>query len=77
MDSRSQAVRALLSTMGPRRAEGYIRAFDLQADEAQYIVEREAMGKSVQQIAAAHNVSQETVKHRRKSGFRKIAEQLP
>lgn len=34
MDSRSQAVRALLSAMGPRRAENYVRAFDLQDDEA-------------------------------------------
>lgn len=42
MDSRCQAVRALLSAMGPRRAESYIRAFDLQDDEAQYIIEREA-----------------------------------
>ena len=30
----------------------------------------------IQQIAASHNVSQETVKRRRKSGFQKIAEQL-
>lgn len=42
MDSRCQTVRALLSAMGPRRAESYIRAFDLQDDEAQYIIEREA-----------------------------------
>lgn len=77
MDSRCQAIRALLSTMGPRRAESYIRAFDLQADEAQYIVEREAMRRSIQQIAADHNVSPETVKRRRKSGFQKIADQLP
>lgn len=62
--------------MGPRRAESYIRAFDLQEDEAQYIIEREAMRKSIQQIADSHSVSQETVKRRRKSGFQKIADQL-
>ena len=77
MDSRRQAIRSILSSMGPRRAESYIRAFDLQEDEAQYIVEREAMRMSVQQIATAHNVSQETVKRRRKSGLQKIADQLP
>lgn len=76
MNSQNRAIRALLSTMGPRRAESYIRAFDLQEDEAQYIVEREAMRKSIQQIADFHNVSQETVKRRRKSGFQKIADQL-
>lgn len=75
MDSRCQAVRALLSTMGPRRAESYIRAFDLQDDEAQYIIEREARRRSIQEIADDHNVSPETVKRRRKSGFSKIAEQ--
>lgn len=75
MDSRCQAVRALLSTMGPRRAESYIRAFDLLDDEAQYIIEREALRRSIQEIADDHNVSPETVKRRRKSGFSKIAEQ--
>lgn len=75
MDSRCQAVRALLSAMGPRRAESYIRAFDLQDDEAQYIIEREARRRSIQEIADDHNVSPETVKRRRKSGFSKIAEQ--
>lgn len=76
MDDRHQAIRAVLSAMGPRRAESYVRAFDLQEDEAQYIIEREALRMSVQQIAAAHNVSQETVKRRRRSGFQKIAEQI-
>ena len=61
--------------MGPRRAESYIRAFDLQDDEAQYIIEREARRRSIQEIADDHNVSPETVKRRRKSGFSKIAEQ--
>lgn len=75
MDSRCQAVRALLSAIKPRRAESYIRAFDLQDDEAQYIIEREARRRSIQEIADDHNVSPETVKRRRKSGFSKIAEQ--
>lgn len=76
MNSQHRTIRAVLSAMGPRRAESYIRAFDLQDDEARYIIEREVMRMSVQQIAAAHNVSQETVKRRRKSGFQKIADQL-
>lgn len=75
MDSRCQAVRALLSTMGPRRAESYIRAFDLWEDEAQYIIDREVRKQSIQEIARAHHVSPETVKRRRRSGFSKIAEQ--
>lgn len=77
MDSRRQAIRAVLVSMGPRRAEGYIRAFDLQEDEAQYIVEREALRMSIHQIARKHNVSRETVERRRRSGLQKIADQLP
>lgn len=77
MNSQHRVIRTLLHEMGPRRAESYIRAFDLRDDEAQYIIEREVLQKSIQQIAAKHNVSQETVKRRRKSGFRKIADQIP
>lgn len=77
MDSRRQTIRAILYSMGPRRAESYIRAFDLQDDEAQYIVEREAMRMSIHQIARKHNVSRETVERRRRSGLQKIVDQLP
>ena len=76
MDSQRRVIRALLSSMGPRRAENYIRAFDLHEDEAQYIIDREVFQKSVQQIASTYNVSEETVKRRRKSGFQKIADQI-
>lgn len=76
MNSQHRAIRALLQSMGPRRAETYVRAFDLREDEAMYIIECEVLQKSIQQIAAVHNVSQETVKRRRKSGFAKIANQL-
>jgi len=76
MNSQSRTIRAVISSMGPRRAESYIRAFDLLEDEAEYIIEREVLKKSIQQIASAHNVSPETVKRRRKSGFQKIAEQI-
>jgi len=62
--------------MGPRRAEEYIRAFDLYEDEAAYIIEREVKRMSVQQIAEAHNVSPETVKRRRRSGFSRIMNQI-
>jgi len=77
MNSHSRTIRALLSEMGPARAESYIRAFDLYEDEALYIIEREAKRKSIQQIADEHHVSQETVKRRRKSGFSKMMNQMP
>lgn len=77
MNSRHQAIRALLSCMGPRRAESYVRAFDLQEDEARYIIDREVRKHSIEEIARNYSVSPETVKRRRKSGFEKIAEQIP
>ena len=77
MNSQHRTIRAILSTMGPIRAESYIRAFDLQEDEALYIIAREVRRESIQQIASTYNVSQATVKRRRKSGFSKIAEQIP
>jgi len=76
MNIHSRTIRALLSEMGPLRAESYVRAFDLHEDEALYIIEREAKRKSIQQIADAYNVSPETVKRRRKSGFSKIINQI-
>lgn len=42
MNGHSRTIRAILSGMGPVRAEEYIRAFDLHEDEASYIIEREA-----------------------------------
>lgn len=76
MNSQHRAIRVLLQEMGPRRAENYIQAFDLRDDESMYIIEREVRRKSIQQIASAQNVSAETVKRRRRSGFQKIAEQI-
>jgi len=77
LNDRHRAIRALLQSMGPQRAESYIRAFDLREEEADYLVEREVRRKSIEEIAQSHNVSPETVKRRRKSGFKKIAQQIP
>lgn len=51
-------------------------AFDLRPDEALYIIEREVHNRSIQEIAEKFNVSPETVKRRRKSGFEKIYTQI-
>ena len=76
MNSRHLTIRTLLSAMGPRRAESYVMAFDLRPDEALYIIEREVHNRSIQEIAEKFNVSPETVKRRRKSGFEKIYTQI-
>lgn len=76
MNSENRAIRALLYSMGPRRAESFIRAFDLRDDEANYIIDQEVKRLSIQEIADAYNVSQETVKRYRKTGFQKISQQM-
>ena len=40
------------------------------------LIEKEARGKSIQQIAMEHNMSVETVKRRRRSALEKIANSL-
>jgi DNA-binding NarL/FixJ family response regulator len=73
MNSQHKAIRALLSTMPPRRAIDYIKAFELPYEEEYCIIQKEVRCQSVQEIAMALNLSPEAVKERRKRAFRKIA----
>jgi DNA-binding NarL/FixJ family response regulator len=73
MNSQHKAIRALLTSMPPRRAIDYIKAFELPYEEEYCIIQREVRCQSVQEIAMALNLSPETVKERRKQAFQKIA----
>ena len=62
--------------MGPRRAEGYIRAFDLQADEAPVRVPSRRMAQqfdmaSSSGIPAAINLRSSVIANLQKSGGEK------
>lgn len=76
MDSRSQAVRALLSAMGPRRAEEYIRSFQLPEEEERFLLECDVRGKSYVQAARDNSTTPEVIKRRRCRAYSKIADEI-
>ena len=74
MDKSSKDLRARLAAMAPVRSIPYIQSFQLPHEEELVLIEEEARGKSVQQIALDHNLSVETVWRRRKAALKKISE---
>lgn len=76
MDSQHRAIRALLTTMSPKRAEAYIRAFELPPDEEASLIVCDVRGLSCLQAADVLHTSLETVKRRRRSAYGKIADEM-
>ena len=76
MDKASRNLRARLSAMAPVRSIPYIQSFQLPPEEELVLIEKEARGKSVQQIAMEQNLSVETVWRRRRAALRKISHAL-
>lgn len=73
MDDRTRAVRGMLRGMAPSASIPYIKSFQLPEEEELALIECDARGRSVQQVAMALHVSYETVKRRRRSALRKIS----
>lgn len=76
MDSRAKAVRSQLRSMAPSRSIPYIQSFQLPEEETLVLIECDAKGRSVQQVAMAQNLSPETVWRRRKKALQKIAREM-
>lgn len=76
MDVKVSAIRHVLTTTDPPRAERIVRSFRLPREEEACIIRHEIHGESLVQIATELSVSPETVKRRRRSGFLKIADTL-
>lgn len=74
MDDRTLAVRTLLRSMCPAASIPYIQSFQLPREEELAIIECDARGKSVQQVAQSMNLSPETVWRRRRAGLLKISQ---
>lgn len=74
MDRRSMEVRRKLREMAPVRSIPYIQSFQLPPEEELVLIEKEARGKSVLQIALANNMSVESVKRRRRAALQKLAQ---
>lgn len=76
MNSERRAIRALLSTMAPKRAIGYIQSFELPYEEEACLIECDVRKKSYVQISELLHLSPEAVKNRRRRAFDKIVDQL-
>lgn len=74
MDERSRSVRAMLRSMAPAASIPYIQSFQLPPEEEQVLIECDARGKSVEQVAQAMRLSPETVWRRRQRALRKLAQ---
>lgn len=76
MNSQHKAIRALLTTMSPNRAIGYIKSFNLRKDEENFLIEIDVYGKSIVAASMDYNVCVDTVKKKRKSAYLKIADEI-
>lgn len=76
MNSQHRAIRALLSSMSPKRAAEYIRSFELQPEEELYLLECDVRGKSYVEAAEDNHTTPEVIKRRRKRAYAKISDEL-
>lgn len=76
MNDQHRAIRALLSTMAPKRAVSYIRSFELPEEEELYLIECDVRRKSYTQAALDNNTTPEVVKRRKRSGYAHIADEI-
>lgn len=76
MDSQHRAIRARISTMAPRRAEAYIRSFELPEEEAESLIQCDVRCLSYIQAAERLHISTEALKKRRRRAFAKIADDI-
>lgn len=72
MNQRHRAIRTLLTSMAPKRAEEYIQSFALQKEEELYLIEHDVRGKSYAMIADEYHTTPEVIKARRRKAFAKI-----
>ncbi len=76
MDSHHRAIRALLKSMSPRRAEAYIKAFCLREDEEAVLIQGDVRGLSYVEIGDNLHMTPEVVKRRRRAAYAKIADAI-
>lgn len=74
MDQNSRAVRKRLRGMAPAVSIPYIKSFQLPEEEERVLIECDARGRSVTQVAQTMRLSPETVSRRRRRALRKISQ---
>lgn len=75
MKEQHRAIRALLTTMSPRRAMEYVKAFELPEDEETALIECDVRGKSCIQTAETLHMSVDGLWKIRRRAYQKIADE--
>lgn len=76
MDTQHKAIRALLSSMAPARAEEAVRRVGLPPDEESAVLAVDVHGRSCLQVAEQLYVSVDTVKRLRRSAYQKLQDEI-
>lgn len=76
MDQRHREIRALLSSMAPRRAEQAIRLVGLPPDEEAAILAVDVRGLSCVQVASRLHVSVDGLAKMRRRAYAKMADEI-
>lgn len=76
MNSQHRAIRAILQSMSPNRAEETIRAFRLPEEEELFLLEIDVRGLSYIQAAERFHTSPESIKRRRQRAYSKIVDTI-
>lgn len=76
MNTQHREIRALLSSMSPKRAEEAVRLAGLPPDEETAVLAVDVHGQSCLQAAERLHVSVDTVKRLRRSAYRKLQDEI-
>lgn len=76
MDTQHKAIRALLSSMAPTRAEEAVRLVGLPPDEETAVLAVDVHGQSCLQAAALLHVSVDGLAKIRRRAYAKIADEI-
>lgn len=78
MNAQHKAIRALLTTMAPKRAIEYIKSFELPEEEEYCLIECDVRRRGYSQLITDENrpLSPEVIKKRRNSAYSHIADQI-
>lgn len=76
MNSQHRTIRALLSSMSPRRAVEHIKSFQLREEEEAVLIECDVRGLSYIQAAEKLHLSPEVIKSRKRRAYSKIVDEI-
>lgn len=76
MDTQHKAIRALLSSMAPTRAEEAVRLVGLPPDEETAVLAVDVYGRSCLQTAAQLHVSVDGLAKIRRRAYAKLADEI-